>query len=175
MLFRNLRSFVWSVFAGLALANVGLAGSPTDNANNSYEYNTYVYTYNARSMVLNMPTAIQNQYDKTTSINERTQLSSEKFFAELLNIHVGAAFDHAYDALIDSDHSQWSACLQDLNSAIYACEDLLNFQRSMSRPSRARMQAVRSCKFYLETAADNCLAASWTWIFAQPVIIGWQP
>lgn len=174
MFVRTINSAVlcFALTAGLLNAVSANAQSPTQNASNAAEYNTYVYTYSGRSMVLNLPTAIENQYNSATSSGQRAELSTEQFFAELLNLHISRAFKHATIALKQNDDDQWAPCLQDLNSAIYACDDLLNYQSGMSNPSAARQQAVQSCKFYLEIAADNCFEAAWGSWFWQPVIVG---
>jgi len=162
-------------FVGLGLVSGGsaaIADSPTDNANTTAEYNTYVYTYNARAMVLNLPSAIDAQYQASSSSSERFQLNSEGFWAEMLNMHIDRAFNHALDALDGGGISDWRSCLQDLNSAINACDDLLEFQQGMNNPSKARMSAVRSCKWYLNIAADNCFTAAWSFLWSQQVIGG---
>jgi hypothetical protein len=144
-----------SIVTWAALSTTSHAQSPTDNASNTYEYNAYVYSYCARSMVYFMPQAIENQIANTSSASQRNALQTELFWVDQLQFSVDNAFKHALAALNNNDDSQWNLCTQDLITALDACDLVLAYQDSMVQPSQSRINSVSSCKFYLEIAVEN--------------------
>lgn len=130
------------------LASPAQAGSPTSNADNTHEYNAYVYGY--IGMVFT-----QSQAD---DIADNWQLPNANkwhmlFWADKAAVSAEDGFKKCFKSLTEDTDALWQAAANDYSDAIAACDNLIVLM-SMNGASSSEIQSVYITQDYLETALD---------------------
>lgn len=156
-------SIISKTFAALlclSLFAVGTARaqSPTSLAENSDEYNAYVYSY--LSWVYS--SSIADSISPNTSTGE---------VAQLVDDYTYDGFMHCYDALVDDDDSSWSQAVYDLEMARMWCNTLIVFADGSE--SSSTIYNIETLMDYLDIAISRAKAAAPSrGLLVRPVVGG---
>ncbi|EMI56284.1 hypothetical protein [Rhodopirellula sallentina] len=127
------------------------AGSPTSLADDSDQYNAYVYSY--VSMVY---------ADGISNVIGDDSLEGE--VAILISGFCSDGFFHCFDALVDDDDTLWQDAVDDLELARMWCDTLIVFVED-SQPASVSGQ-IETLMWYLDIAianAKDCVPPTRLW------------
>ena len=139
-------------------ASSAKAQSPTSNADNSNEYNAYVYGYVSMVFSESLANSLFTDWQNTSS---NANVAYYNFWwADMTAEYSDRGFQHAYQCLSEDRNDFWGDAADDFETALYCCDMVISRLQS-NGGSSSRINQAQSVRYYLQIAKTAARGAEW--------------